>query len=298
MGGKKMNAKIQKSSLILWSITFLAVVSFSIPGTTNSASAASLVEHGKYLVDGIAGCGNCHTPRGGPMKGKFLAGGNSFGGPKAPFKSYAPNITPDNDTGIGKWTDAQLVTAIREGTRPDGSVIGPPMAIEFYHGMSDRDTKAIVAYLRTVPAIKHDTPKSVYRIPLHAQKPAGKVADVSPNDKVRYGDYLVRIGHCMECHTPLVRGRPVAGMTGSGGRSFKGPWGEAISANITPDKDTGIGGWTDAQIKHAITKGKRHDGTRLRPPMCYRCYDNMSDADVDAVIASLRAMKPINKNRR
>ncbi len=158
--------------------------------------------------------------------------------------------------------------------------------------------KAIAAYLRTVPPVKHATPKSVYCIPLHAQKPPGHVADISPSDKVRYGDYLVRIGHCMECHTPLARGRLVASMEGSGGRSFKGPWGEAISANITPDKETGLGNWTDAQIKTAIQKGKRHDGSKLRPPMCFRCYDKMNDGDLDAVIASLRAMKPIKKNRR
>lgn len=257
-----------------------------------------MVEQGKYLVDGIGGCGNCHTPRGGPMKGKFLAGGSSFGGPKAPFKSYAPNITPDKETGIGNWTDAQLITAIREGKRPDGSVIGPPMAIEFYHGMSDTDVKAIVAFLRTVTPVKHATPKSVYRIPLHAQKPAGHVADVSPSNKIAYGDYLVRVGHCMECHTPLVRGRLVMDMVGSGGRAFPGPWGKSISANITPDKETGIGGWTDAQIKRAIQKGKRHDGAGLRPPMCFRCYDQMTDGDLDAVVAYLRTIKAIKKDRR
>ena len=79
---------------------------------------------GAYLVKGIAGCGNYHTARGGPMKRIELAGGNSFGGPKAPFKSYAPNITPDLGTAIGAWANAQLVTAIREGKRPDGSAIG------------------------------------------------------------------------------------------------------------------------------------------------------------------------------
>ncbi len=293
-----MSSNIGKLTPFVWSITFLTVLGISIPSVTTPASARSMVEQGKYLVDGIAGCGNCHTPRGGPMKGKFLAGGDSFGGDKAPFKSYAPNITPDNATGIGKWTATQLVTAIREGKRPDGSVIGPPMAIEFYHGMSDNDVKSIVAYLLTVKPVTHDTPKSVYRIPLHAQKPAGHVGDVSPGDKVRYGDYLVRIGHCMDCHTPLARGRPVPGMVGSGGRSFKGPWGETISANITPDKETGIGGWSDAQIKRAITKGKRHDGAGLRPPMCYRCYDQMTGPDVDAMVAYLRTLKPIKKDRR
>ena len=136
---------------------------------------------GAYLVKGIAGCGNYHTARGGPMKRIELAGGNSFGGPKAPFKSYAPNITPDLGTAIGAWANAQLVTAIREGKRPDGSAIGPPMAIEFYKYMSDRDAKAIAAYLRSVKPVKHKVPEPVYRIPLRAGKPVGRHPSLRQN---------------------------------------------------------------------------------------------------------------------
>ncbi|MDA1325409.1 MAG: c-type cytochrome [Proteobacteria bacterium] len=147
-------------------------------GSSGANAAGTQLERGAYLVNGIAGCGNCHTARGGPMKGVELAGGFPFGGDKAPFKSYAANITPDRETGIGKWTDAQLVTAIREGKRPDGSVIGPPMAIDFYKYMSDKDAKAIVAYLRSVKPVTNKVPKSVYRIPLHSGKPVGRVAEI------------------------------------------------------------------------------------------------------------------------
>ncbi|MDA0652327.1 MAG: c-type cytochrome [Proteobacteria bacterium] len=107
------------------------------------------------------------------------------------------------------------------------------------------------------------------------------------------------MGHCMECHTPMVKGHPdLKKRLGAGGREFKGPWGEVKSANITQDKATGIGGWTDAQIKRAITKGVRHDGTKLRPPMCYRCYTTMTAADIDAVISYLRTVKPIRNELR
>jgi mono/diheme cytochrome c family protein len=254
---------------------------------------------GAYLVKGIAGCGNYHTARGGPMKRIELAGGNSFGGPKAPFKSYAPNITPDLGTAIGAWANAQLVTAIREGKRPDGSAIGPPMAIEFYKYMSDRDAKAIVAYLRSVKPVKHKVPKSVYRIPLRAGKPVGRVAGIPPSDKIAYGEYKVHIGHCMECHTPMVKGHPdLKNRMGAGGRKCEGPWGKVISSNITQDKATGIGSWTNAQIKRAITKGVRHAGAKMRPPMFYRCYDNMTETDVDAVVSYLRTIKPIKNNLR
>jgi len=172
----------------------------------------------------------------------------------------------DLGTGIGAWTNAQLVTVIREGKRPDGSAIGPPKAIEFYKYISDRDAKAIVAYLQSVKPVKHKVQKSVYRIPLRAGKPVGRVTGIPPSDKIAYGKYQVQIHHCMECHTPMVKGHPDhKNRMGAGGRKFEGPWGEVISANITQDKVTGIGSWTNAQIKRAITKGVRHDGAKMRP---------------------------------
>jgi len=261
--------------------------------------AQDLVARGKYLVEGIGGCGNCYTARGGPMKGVTLAGGNKFGSPKAPFETYATNITPDRETGIGKWSDAQIITAIREGKRPDGSLIGPPMAIEFFRNFSDRDVKSIVAFLRTVKPVKNKTPKAVFRMKLRPGHPAGKVADTSPANKIAYGAYLVQVGHCMECHTPMVKGKlDLKNRLGAGGRSFRGRWGESIAANITQDRKTGIGSWTDSQIKSAISKGVRHDGTGLRPPMCFRCYGKMIDGDLNAVVAYLRTVKPVSNKLR
>jgi len=103
----------------------------------------------------------------------------------------------------------------------------------------------------------------------------------------------------MECHTPLVKGHPdLKNNLGAGARVFRGPWGKVTSANITQDETTGIGSWTDAQIKQAITKGIRHDGAKLRPPMSYGCYDNMTDADVDSIISYLRTIRPIRNTVR
>ncbi len=170
------------------------------------ADAETLLERGTYLMKGPVGCGNCHTPkdRGRPIMSKELAGGFKFD--EKPFTAYAANLTPDRETGIGNWTDAQLIRAIREGKRPDGTTIGPPMPIGFYRHMSDRDVKAIVAYLRQLKPVKNKVPKSVYRIPLPPAygPPVKSVAEVTPSaDKVKYGEYLARIAHCMECHTPM-----------------------------------------------------------------------------------------------
>ena len=95
------------------------------------------------------------------MKGKALAGGSKFGGAKAPFESYSANLTSDKETGLGNWTDAQIVLAIREGVRPDGSIVGVPMPTELYRHLSDRDVNAIVAYLRSLPPIEHKVPENV-----------------------------------------------------------------------------------------------------------------------------------------
>jgi cytochrome c553 len=128
---------------------------------------AKLLERGAYLMNSIVACGNCHAVR--DEKGRVLAEKGLSGGfvfDEEPFKAYAANITPDPDTGIGKWTEAQLVRAIREGIRPDGSLIGPPMPIAFYQHMADDDAKALAAYLKAQPPVRNVVPKSEYRIKL------------------------------------------------------------------------------------------------------------------------------------
>ena len=108
---------------------------------------------------------------------------------------------------------------------------------------------------------------------------------------MKKGFYLATIGHCMECHTPFVNG-PVdfKGSLGKGGREFPGPWGVSVSRNITSSKAHGIGDWSDADIKRAITQGVRKDGSKLKPPMGFPYYAKMTDGDVDAVVAYLRTL--------
>jgi mono/diheme cytochrome c family protein len=275
------------SSSIVLGITFLPT----------GASAQTPLERGTYLMQSIVACGNCHTPKGpgGEVPGMELAGG--FTVTDDAFVAVASNITPDPETGIGRWTDAQIITAIREGKRPDGSIIGPPMPIGFYRGMSDSDVKAIVAYLRNVKPVKNAVAKSKYNIPLPASygPPVTSVPDVAKSDKRRYGEYLgTALGHCMECHTPMVNGvADVANRVGAGGNKFQGPFGVAVSRNLTPDKAHGLGNWTDAQIKTAITTATRPDGEKLKPPMAYPYYARISADDMDMLIVYLRSLKPL-----
>jgi mono/diheme cytochrome c family protein len=257
----------------------------------------AMVARGDYLVNGIVACGNCHTPRNADataVENMRLAG--TFVIEEPEFRAYAPNITQDRETGIGAWSDAEIMRAIREGVRPDGAIIGPPMPFPSYRNMSDSDVRAIVAYLRTVTPVRNSVPPSVYNIPLpESWGPAlESVPDVSRDDVLAYGSYLGNaLGHCMECHTPMVDGSFDFSRTGSGGFLLNKPLGlqlAAVAANITPHRTQGIGEWTDDEIKTAITQGISRNGRKLAPIMAFPYYQNMSDEDLDALIVYLRSI--------
>jgi mono/diheme cytochrome c family protein len=253
------------------------------------------VERGRYLVDTVAACGNCHTPKGpsGPLPGKYLGGGDII--KHEDFTAAVPNITPDPETGIGKWTDAQIAQALREGRRPDGSLIGPAMPFQSYRSLADDDVKAIIAYLRTVPAVYNPSKvKSQYDKPFPVSwgPPLENVVAPPRNDRVAYGGYLAGpVARCMDCHTERRPGEPV--MLGAGGKPFYGPWGVSVSANLTPDEETGLGSWTDGEIERAIRTGVARDGHKLAPPMPFAAYKDLSADDMTAVIAYLRSLPAV-----
>lgn len=262
-----------------------------------TVSAQPSLERGKYLVEGVLTCGNCHTPRG--PKGVLDTSRLHAGGPQiwdTPEYTVRPsNITPDKDTGIGNWTAEDVKRSIRDGRRPNGQQLSPQMPYGFYKIFTPSDLDAVVAYVMAQPAVKHKVEAPVYKvkkmgvdIPPGAEKP---MSEGALNDPVKRGFYLVTIGHCMECHTPLVDGRrDYKNALGTGGYPMKGPWGVSVSRNITSHKQNGIGAWSDEEIKRAITKGVRRDGSKLLPPMGYDWYATMTDADLAAMVAYLRTV--------
>jgi mono/diheme cytochrome c family protein len=274
------------------SMAAIAVVTWVASGS--AASAETLLERGTYLMQSIVACGNCHTPKGpnGDIPGMELAGMAPFESNPA-FDANSPNLTPDPETGLGNWTDAQIIKAIREGVRPDGTIIGPPMPIGLYRGLSDWDAQAIVSYLRQVKPIKNAIPKSTYRIPLPPTygPPVGTVPDVPRDDPVAYGAYLAGpAGHCIECHSPMgPKGPDTVNSLGAGGFEFHGPWGTSVSPNITP---TGLADKSYTDIRRMITTGTRPDGSRMLPPMAYPYYANISEADLQAIVSYLRVLPP------
>src|SRR5215475_3010594 len=216
--------------------------------TAGPVSAETLVERGAYLVTTVAACGNCHTPRdasGKPMANMTLAGGFEFDdGPIGHV--VVSNITPDPETGIGKWTEAEIVSALRNGKRPDGTVIGPPMPIRFYRRLSDRDAAAIAAYLRSLKPIPHEVERTQFKNPLPPSwgPPVTHVDEPPQEDLIVYGAYLAGpVGHCAGCHTPLGASGPDMSRAYAGGRE-------------TPDFRQSRGG--DRQPQHHPRARGRH----------------------------------------
>ncbi|RYE87675.1 MAG: c-type cytochrome [Hyphomicrobiales bacterium] len=238
-------------------------------------------------------CGSCHTPIGptGFVNEQALSG--RLVEENAQFKAISPNITPAGP--VKDWTDEQLAKAIREGIRPDGSLIGPPMPFEVYKGISDDDLQSIVAYLRTVPAVENDPGASTYNIPLPPAygPPVTSVAAVPEGVTVEYGSYLANaLGHCTVCHTKLNEQGMAQFDTllGAGGNEFHGPWGTVVSANITP---YGLAEYTDEQIATMITHGELPDGSKLTGPMAFPFYAKMKADDVQAIVTYLRSLPSI-----
>lgn len=261
-----------------------------------------LAVRGAYLVNGPAACGNCHTQKGPdlrPLDNLALAGGVKFNSPSFGL-AISKNLTPDNDTGLGTWSEAQIIRAVREGVTKESGIIGPPMPVAYFNKISDDDIKAIATYLLTLKPIRNEVAESQYKIVPKEQPPARGVVAPAREDKVAYGGYLVNMAHCLECHTPPgADGKgDFANRRGAGGRPFFPIEGKIVrSANITSDKETGIGNWTDADIKRAMTQGISKDGRQLIPQMPYLFFKNLTPEDVDAIIAYIRTLPPVsNKN--
>lgn len=224
--------------------------------------AAADVARGKYVFGAAGGCG-CHTETKGPVN----AGGRRYDGPFGTV--YSTNITPDPETGIGRWTDEEVVTAIRAGRRPNGERLLPVHPYPVFNGMAAEDLRALVAYLRTLPPVRRANRPRRITVPffesvflpawLAAFSPRERPPAAAPTGGPDRGEYLVRaVAHCGECHTPRTltmapdTARFLAGTP-------NGPENSSVP-NITPDRDTGIGTWSEQDIAWYLRTGNRPDG--------------------------------------
>jgi len=272
----------------------------------DAADPAQLAR-GKYIFGATGGCG-CHTEPKGPAN----AGGRKYDGPFGTV--YSSNITPDPKTGIGGWTDAQIITAIRLGRRPNGERILPVHPFTSFNGMAEEDLQALVAFLRSVPPVSRATPPKKITMPMFESVflPAWLMTfaaketppPAAPTSGAARGEYLVRaVGHCGECHTP--RSAMTMAVDNSrflaGNPKKTGPEGQA-TANLTPDKGTGLGDWTEEQIVTFLGTGNRPDGDVAGGLMgeviqgTLAGYKDMTKADLQAIARFLKSI-PAVKNK-
>jgi mono/diheme cytochrome c family protein len=229
----------------------LAAFVLSLSEASPAEPTAELVARGKYVFATAGGCA-CHTPADGL--------GLNAGGMKFDLfigVVYARNITPDPETGIGKWTDLQLTNAIRRGVRPDGSKLFPIHPYKNLGNIADDEIEALVAYLKSVKPIRSAVPPRSLTIPVPTLT-VPNAPKTAPRDGLARGAYLAAgAGHCTECHTPRrFDFSPDDAKFLAGG---SGPQ-RSLSANITPHAETGIGRWTEAQIARFMRTGVKPSG--------------------------------------
>lgn len=274
------------------------------------ASTPETIEHGKYLANHVMICMDCHSVRewnyfAGPMKRDSLGiGGELFDQSMGfPGKIYAANITP---SGIGDWTDGEVFRAITTGVRKSGKPIFPVMPYHNYGQVDAEDIKAIIAYLRTLPPIQHKVQASSYDFPMNfiihtIPEKASPSKRPSPSDRVAYGKYMVTSASCMVCHTPFDKGKFDTTKTFAGGRQFNLPSGLLQSANITPDKETGIGKLTKEEFLQKFVAFRDSSYAHRKVDfmkeftsvMPWPVYAGMKDDDLSAIYDYLRTVPPI-----
>jgi mono/diheme cytochrome c family protein len=272
------------------------------------------IARGAYLFTAVADCGGCHSQRdfslvGGPVVVSGQGRGNVLSDLYSglPGLVVAPNLTPDRETGIGSWTDGEKIRAIREGVDRDGNALFPMMPYESFRHMSDEDVESLVAYLDSLPPVRNPLPKSKLQfMPAlmikSVPRPAGSVAAPDRADRTKYGEYLVELGGCQDCHTPPDdHGQPIPGKSFAGGQHFDTPFGHVVSANITPDLETGIGKWNeDFFVKKFFDyKGYADNGSpKMAGPeaftlMPWLSFAGKSAEDLGAIFAYLRSRAPV-----
>lgn len=257
-----------------------------------------MLERGRYVLH-AGGCITCHTDEGDDAVP--LAGGRAIESPFGTF--YSPNITPDNETGIGGWSDEAFLKAFWEGVNPDGEHYFPSFPYTAYTGASREDLLALKAYLDAVAPVrrenrKHDLSFIASRTAVGAWKAlnfdAGRFEpDAEKSPEWNRGAYLVRhLGHCGECHTPRGRTGALKGDLEMAGSRL----GDDKIPNITPHRSDGIGRWSQSDIEYFLDIGMLPDGDFTGSSMVAVIEDNTSKLtreDRLAIATYLKSLPPL-----
>ena len=278
---------------------------------------SATVARGRYLFTTTWQCFGCHqsgpanptTPPSGGRVFDLRNTGPGFG------LFYSKNITPDSATGIGAWSDGEIVQAFREGVNKSRHTLFPIMPVDWLKELSDDDALAIVAYLRSLPPTRNEVPPNKPSFFARALFAFNVIAPMSPVTQpivapppgitAEYGRYLsMNAAGCADCHTPrnLQDGKfyldsLFAGSSFAFGEDENSP-ASAYARNITPHASDGIGTWTEAQFVAAVTSGMRPDTTVLTPHMPYPYYKFFSAEDLRAIFLFLKTLPPIQRAAR
>ncbi len=261
------------------------------------------IARGSYLANSVVGCVGCHSPidetkPGDVVVATQLLSGRAFVSDLLPGRVVAGNLTPDPETGVGKWTDGELLRAMREGVGRGGRALFPMMPYVHFRKITDDDALAIIAYLRSVAPIKHVLPSTNLDFPISmfvrlVPSPLDSSPPAWPTEPTARGKILIEVMGCIDCHTPIDKGQFVEAKRFAGGTKFTGPFGEVHASNITSDPATGIGSYSDDDLMRVFRDGKGKDGRTLWV-MPWSMFQNTTDEDLRAVIAGLRTLAPIS----
>ncbi len=309
-----MTGRILAGVMILIGLA-MAYVKIALPDTGPAPDikiekTPARIERGKYLANHVAVCMDCHSTRdwsryAGPMaSGGFGAGGEAFTQEMGfPGKFFAPNITP---YALGSWTDGEIFQAITTGVNKNGKALFPVMAYHRFGQMDKEDVYSIIAYIRELPSVQKDIPKSEPDFPVNfiintMPHKAAFTKLPTQNDQVAYGKYLVNATGCVDCHSKTDKGSVIPGTEFGGGMEFSSPNGILRSPNITLHKETGIGKWTKEMF---VSRFKAYADSNYVPqklspgdintPMPWTMYAGMKEKDLEAIFTYLSTIKPID----
>lgn len=299
--------------LVVVIIGFVAFVQLSwdrkydapMPEFTASADSV-MIARGKYLAFGPAHCSTCHVPMDKIMEVEDgleipLSGGWELAIPPGTFR--APNITPDPETGIGNMTDGQLARALRYNVKRDNSCLFPFMP---FNGLSDEDLTAVMSFIRSQPAVRHEVPKTEFSFLGKALAACGLIepefpAETPPKAVTKeptaaYGKYLANnVANCNGCHTDrdlktgAYIGEPFAGGMYMEGDAFSEGMG-FVTPNLTPDTETGVmARWTEEIFVSRFKAGRIIRGSH----MPWGAFSRMDTTDLQAIYRYLQTVPPV-----
>ncbi len=290
--------------LVVCAGAFISIKGPSIkpPSTEKVEVTPERLARGKYLVENVTVCFNCHAERDWTRVGAPIIPGTE-GAPGLCAKeeegspgTFCPtNITPHPEAGIGAWTDGELIRAIREGISRNGQPLAPVMPFPEYRSLSDEDVRSVVVYLRSLPPLDKRAQPSRAAFPftiirnLFPKPVEGPVATPAAGTPA-HGEYLATVALCRPCH-----GSNPLSADYKGGFEQIGPWGKVAAANITPDKETGIGALSrEAFIGRfkAELDTTQAATAAMHTPMPWIMFTGMTESDLGDIYAHLQSLPP------